>query len=157
MPLSHYAYDGPVGGSGGDEVPPWSMPLDGTIGRIEIKWGDYINQLLFHFASPTYGAGVISLGGYDSGSYYVDIPLEAGDMITALAGKCGSYIDSLTITTSKAAGGTHQYGPFGGSGGQRFKAFTVPTNGRFIGLFGRAGLWTDALGVVYSVVDPIET
>ncbi|HET6274671.1 MAG TPA: jacalin-like lectin [Candidatus Cybelea sp.] len=156
MPFT-YIQKGPIGGTGGDEVPPWTMPDDATIGRIEIKWGDFINQLLFHYTSPSYGQGVISLGGYDSGSAHIDIPLEAGEQITSLSGKCGSYVDSLTITTVKpsASGGdVKQYGPYGGPGGQTFKVFEVPANGRLAGLFGRAGMWTDALGVVWAVAIP---
>ena len=156
MPFT-YIQRGPVGGTGGDEVPPWTMPDDATIGRIEIKWGDYINQLLFHYASPTFGQGVISLGGFDSGSAHIDIYLEAGERITAIGGKCGSYVDSLSISTlgpGASGGAVKQYGPYGGPGGQPFPAFDVPRNGRLAGLFGRAGMWTDALGVVWAVAIP---
>lgn len=155
MPFT-YIQRGPVGGTGGDEVPPWTMPDDATIGRIEIKWGDFINQLLFHYASPSYGQGVISLGGFDSGSAYIDILLEAGEQITAISGKCGSYVDSLSISTVKSNGEVHQYGPYGGPGGQPFTAFEVPRNARLAGLFGRAGMWTDAIGVVWAVAIPAE-
>lgn len=152
-----YVEKGPVGGNGGDEVPAWSMPEDATIGRIEIKWGDYINQLLFHYASPSYGQGVISLGGYDSGSAHIDILLEAGEEVTALSGKCGSYVDSIAIATVRhgpAGNEVRQYGPYGGTGGQAFPAFEVPSNGHLAGLFGRAGMWTDALGIVWAVAIP---
>ena len=124
-----------------------------------MKWGDYINQVLFHFASPSYGQGVISLGGYDSGSAYAEIFLESGERIASLGGKCGSFVDSIVITTVRpgASGDTvNHYGPFGGSGGQPFPQFDVPNNARFAGLFGRAGMWTDALGVVYAVAVPAE-
>ncbi|HEY3930131.1 MAG TPA: hypothetical protein VGL89_17295 [Candidatus Koribacter sp.] len=144
---------GPVGGTGGDEVPPWAMPDDGVIVRIEVKWGAYINQLLFHYASPTNGQGVISLGGYTSGSNHVDIPLAEGEQILSLGGKCGEYVDSITLATwtpGVANRFVKEYGPFGGSGGQPFVPFEVPEGARFVGLFGRAGAWTDALGVVYA-------
>ena len=146
-----YVQSGPVGGGGGDEVPPWAMPEDATIGRIEVKWGDYLNQLLFHYVSPSSGQGVISLGGYTSGSARADIALESAEEIVAIGGKCGSYVDSIVIVTS-----LKQYGPFGGPGGSSFAPFDVPRNARFAGLFGRAGMWTDSLGVVYAVAVPTE-
>jgi hypothetical protein len=153
MPIT-YVSAGPVGGSGGDEVPAWAMPDDGTIVRIEVKWGDYVNQLLFHYSSPSSGRGVISLGGYSSGSEHVDIPLASGETIIAIGGMCGSYVDSVVLTTANRAtpGIVTKRGPFGGSGGQPFKQFDVPRGGWLAGLFGRSGMWTDALGVVYAVM-----
>ncbi|MGH8094172.1 MAG: jacalin-like lectin [Chthoniobacterales bacterium] len=147
-----YVQAGPVGGTGGDEVSPWAMPNDGTIVRIEVKWGAYINQLLFHYASPSSGQGVISLGGYTSGTNHVDIPLAQGEQIMSLGGKCGEYVDSITLVTSTPGTPNRfvkEYGSFGGPGGQPFAQFDVPQGARFAGLFGRAGAWTDALGVVY--------
>lgn len=150
-----YVQAGPVGGIGGDEVPPWAMPSDGTIVRIEVKWGDYVNQLLFHYTSPSSGQGVISLGGYDSGSHRVDISLQEGQEIVALSGNCGDYLDSVTIAMRMPASGVppiQEYGPYGGPGGEAFAPLSVPDGGRFAGLFGRAGQWVDALGVVYAML-----
>lgn len=127
------------------------MPEDATIDRIEVKWGDYLNQLLFHYISKSYGRGVISLGGYTSGSAHADIALDSGEEIVAIGGHCGSYVDSIVIVTS-----LKRWGPFGGAGGAPFAQFDVPHNARFAGLFGRAGMWTDALGVVYAVAVPAE-
>ena len=95
--------------------------------------GRLSNQLLFHYASPSYGRGVISLGGYTSGSAHADFALEPGEAIVGIGGKCGSYIDSIVIATS-----IKNTGRVGGSGGGPFPQFEVPHIARFTGLFGRA-------------------
>ena len=150
MPLSFdYEQQGPVGGQGGGSVPPWAMPTDGVITLVEVKYGDFLNQLIFHYTSATNGDGAITLGGFDPGSYHGQFTLAKGEVIRALQGRCGSYVDSLQIVTSMRT--LPASGSFGGPGGATAYAFKVPALSRLVGLFGRAGGWMDALGVVYEV------
>ena len=130
-------------------MPQWAMPADGTIYLVEVKYGLYLNQLIFHYTSASNGEGAITLGGYDSGSSHAQFALAKGEQIRTLKGLYGSYIDSLQIVTS-----LHTYpasGSYGGPGGGTPYTFNVPLKGQLAGLFGRAGAWIDALGVVYLV------
>jgi len=144
-----YEQEGPVGGTGGGPVPPWAMPVDGVITLVEVKYGLYLNQLVFHYTSSSNGDGAITLGGYDPGSNHVQFSLAKGEEVHSLQGRYGSYVDSIQVITS-----TRTYPPagsYGGAGGAAPYVFNVPKNGRLAGLFGRAGAWMDALGVVYVV------
>jgi hypothetical protein len=130
------------------------MPNDGVITLVEVKYGLFLNQLILHYTSPTNGDGAITLGGFDPGSYHAQFTLANGEEIRALQGRYGAYVDSIQIVTSK-----HTFpasGSFGGSGGATAYAFKVPAGSRLVGLFGRAGAWMDALGVVFaSLVNPV--
>ena len=147
MPVSfQFSQQGPIGGQGGGEVPPWAMPSDGVIILVEVKYGLFLNQLIFHYTSATNGDGAITLGGFDAGSYHGQFTLAKGEEIRALQGRCGSYVDSIQIVTSRQT--FPASGSFGGPGGATAYALKVPLGARFVGLFGRAGGWVDALGMV---------
>jgi len=124
------------------------MPNDGVITLVEVKYGLYLNQLILHYTSPTNGDGAITLGGFDAGSYHAQFTLANGEEIRALQGRYGAYVDSIQIVTSKQT--FPASGSFGGPGGASAYSFSVPKGSRFVGLFGRAGGWMDALGVVYA-------
>lgn len=153
-PIYNVIQQGPLDsmGKGGLYVPPWYMPQDGIITAFEVKWGDYVNQLLFHFTSPTYCEGVISLGGWKTPPErnWPKIKLADGEVITKISGTYGQYIHSVEITTSMSS-----YGPYGTSGPSSYQ-YNVPANGQLIGLVGRTGWWVDALGVMYGTELPIE-
>jgi len=129
------------------------MPSDGVITLVEVKYGLFLNQLILHYTSGRNGDGAITLGGFDPGSYHAQFTLAKGEEIRALQGRCGSYVDSIQIVTSMQT--FPASGSFGGPGGATAYAFKVPTGSRLVGLFGRAGGWIDALGVVCEAPLPV--
>ncbi|MDE2589473.1 MAG: hypothetical protein KGL95_07385 [Patescibacteria group bacterium] len=137
--------EGPSGGGGGEIVPSWSMPADAIIVSFEVKFGNYVNQLVLHYTSNSEGDGAITLGGTDPASNHVYFPLQHGEQIQSIKGKYGSYVDSITIVTN-----VKTYGIFGGSGGSTSYQYDIPQTWRLIGLFGRVGKWIDAIGVIYG-------
>jgi hypothetical protein len=129
------------------------MPNDGVITLVEVKYGLFLNQLIFHYTSITNGDGAITLGGFDPGSSHDQFTLANGEEIRSLKGRYGSFVDSIQIITSLQT--FPASGSFGGPGGASAYSFSVPKGERLVGLFGRAGGWMDALGVVYaSPVNP---
>lgn len=70
--------------------------------------------------------------------------LAKGEYINRIDGRAGATIDSLTFFTNLE----HQYGPYGGTGGEEFKMRNLNIGG----FFGRAGTLVDQLGC-YTIAD----
>lgn len=130
-------------------MPQWSMPPDGVITFFEVKWGDFLNQFLFHYISVSAGTGVISLGGWVTPREHDARQLRAGELIVGFTVWHGQYVDSIAVITS-----VKTYGPYGGGKSPTVDSLLVPDGASFIGLHGRAGNWVDALGIVCGVAIP---
>lgn len=113
--------------------------LDGTkVQSIVIRHGSYIDRLQFQYSdgsSTTHGGG----GGSQD-----QIDLEPDEYLTEISGTYGDYVDSLLIRTN-----VQTFGPYGGNGGTRSYRYQVPEeNMEIIGLFGAAGNYMDAMGII---------
>lgn len=89
----------------------------------------------------TYTNGVGPLNGRDTWRIPIAtayIPFADGEVITGVSGAAGNLVDSLTFTTNKAT-----YGPFGGTGGNKFTF-----NGQIYGVFGLKRPGDDALQAI---------
>ncbi|XP_008804539.1 mannose/glucose-specific lectin-like [Phoenix dactylifera] len=130
---------GPWGGSGGTA---WSFQNARAITKIKISSGDVVDSITFQYIdgelvrwSPTYGG---------TGGKSTEIDLGTDSYLTAISGHYGNYDDIVVIKSLTFVSTKGTYGPFGTKEGT---AFSVPVNGgNFVGFFGRAGEWLDALG-----------
>lgn len=69
-------------------------------------------------------------------------PLEQGEFVTGIYGRAGSFIDSISIMTTKST-----IGPIGGSGGDPF-FLQAPAGYKIRKFFGRSAAVLDAIGII---------
>lgn len=131
------------GGKGGV---PFSDDAFNVMGihRINIRYGRYVDRLEILYVTDL-GPGQITLAhGGNGGTNEMSISLGGSEVVEAVAGRAGAYIDQLTFRTNYC-----EYGPFGGDGGTPFE-FVIPEHSSLAGFFGRAGDFIDQIGFLYA-------
>ncbi|WP_425144820.1 jacalin-like lectin [Deinococcus sp.] len=133
---------GPSGGHGGrafEEESPLRLAAlrirhAGRIDAVELLWDDGSHDAAAHPAQLHGGSGgtaaLFELRGAD-------------EWLTRLSGRYGQTVDSLRLETNLG-----RFAEFGGSGGDHAFCYDVPAGYALVGLFGSAGHFLDALGVI---------
>lgn len=81
-------------------------------------------------------------GGLDGAQNVV--MLDEDEIILNVSGRAGWYVDQITFDTNKK-----RYGPYGGDGGKDWELGRGAY--RLGGLYGRAGIYLDAIGFCYAI------
>ena len=129
------------GGSGGAPFVEMVAP-SGVISGITIRSGSLIDSIRLTYryrhqvSSRTYGG---------SGGTAKSFSLQQGEYITEFGGRSGKYVDSIYIKTNK--GRTQRWG---GHGGERSFRFIGTRHSPIQGIWGRSGVYIDAIGVIRS-------
>lgn len=133
-----------AGGGGGNEFSDTDIPSGAKIKEIRIRSSRFVDAIQ---AVYTLRDGSILEGplhGGRGGNIRV-FRLDPDEYITAITGRYGRFIDSITIQTNKR---TSQV--FGGSGGDRNFRISVPPGNQVVGFVGRAAQYLDAIGLNYT-------
>ena len=136
-----------AGGRGGAAFSDRDIPMGAKISEIRIRSGQSIDSIQAVYVLQD-GRAFEGPGHGGRGGNLNVFRLEADEYITGLSGRYGDYLDSLTITTNRRKSQV-----FGGRGGSRNFAISVPAGNQVSGLTGRSGEYLDAIGLLYSVVD----
>jgi hypothetical protein len=136
------------GGRGGSVFSDSDIPLGARISEVRVRAGRNIDsiQAVYTlqdgrlFEGPTHGG---------RGGRSMVFRLERDEYIIGLSGRCGNYIDSLSIRTNKRTSSI-----FGGSGGSSDFRIDVPAGYQAIGFVGRSGDYLDAIGLSYATNTP---
>jgi Jacalin-like lectin domain len=135
---------GPSGGGGGEEFNDEPLLEAGTrVIQVEGRGKQFVDFVQFtHIRS---NGSLLELPHGGPGGQPPDPPalnLAEGEFITKIEGKCGQFVDSLTIYTNR--GQTYS---LGGSGGSYF-GYEAPQGYEIAGFIGRSKRLIDAIGVV---------
>ncbi len=135
---------GPNGGPGGtpfDDIAPNQM----EIGELLIGSGLFIDQLQVIYRNTTNGHVVSGPAHGGNGGQQTVITLHAGEFITEINGRTGSFVDSLLLKTNQG----RIFSNLGGDGGPNPFRFHLGfgSGEEIFGFFGRSGQFLDAIGV----------
>ncbi len=131
---------GPSGGVGGqpfDDCPPYE---NACVSEVRIWSGSCVDALQIVLGIDGEDCESVKHGG--SGGNLGIMKLAAGEYITEIYGRYGSYVDSLSLRTNMG-----QVRRFGGQGGHSEFIYTAPPGYGVIGFWGRAGHILDAVGI----------
>jgi hypothetical protein len=138
MILEHTAS---YGGDGGSEFID-DLTDFSRLRKIVIRHGSWIDAIQgiwsvegVEISGPQHGGN----GGGPS-----TIQLQEDELIVAIKGRAGTYVDSLTFVTNHG----RTFGPYGGNGGNPFPDITAPEG--ILGFYGRAGSYLDKVGFVLA-------
>ncbi|HKG24903.1 MAG TPA: jacalin-like lectin, partial [Thermomicrobiales bacterium] len=114
--------------------------------------GKVINAFQLCYAG-TGGNETITVGGTDLSPKPITVQFAPDEYILSIDGKYGSSIDSLRITTNKTS---YPAPPayYGGSGGDVYFHFPIPSGLQLSGLFGMADKYLNALGIIVQESAP---
>jgi hypothetical protein len=134
---------GPSGGTGGSPFKdPWLTEIAPQIIQIITYAGDWINSIQFEWAGrqgQVWG-GNGQNGG--TGGTLNSVQFQPGEYIKRLYGSYGEYVNCIFIQTNLSA-----YTLGGKRGGREFDYMAFP-NQKIVGLWGCAGAYLDAVGVL---------
>ena len=131
---------GPAGGEGGDEFADMHLPKGARVIGVKIRHGLYIDGIELLYKTAVGKKEGMGWHGGDSGNEETFL-LEDGEFITAISGKTGEYVESLSIVTNKRKSKN-----YGGDGGD--KPFNFHKSGaEVIGFYGRSGAFLDQIGI----------
>jgi len=130
---------GPSGGHGGQPFELRGEPGRQPIGVV-VRHDGLIDALGLIWAE---GEDTLMAGG--TGGTTSRVVFTAAETLVRIRGRHGAHLDFLELTSSHG-----QVWTFGGDGGQHEFAFEVPTGMTLVGLFGRAGRFIDALGILVT-------
>lgn len=109
--------------------------------RIFVHSADLVDGLQLEYALPGIGRGLTRFaGGVGGGRQIFDVP--DGQELRAISGSYGRFVHSLRFHTDQCE--SREYGR---PCGERF-LYQFGADFRFRGIFGREGLYLDALGVI---------
>jgi len=127
------------GGNGG--APFVDMMVPGSrVSAVTIKSGKFIDNIKFIYVYKNSGFGS-SHGG--NGGGLKTLTLSKGEYIIEFGGRYGKLVDSIYIKTSNG-----NKMSWGGTGGERAFRFRASKKVPIIGIWGRAGKFVDAIGVI---------
>jgi hypothetical protein len=134
------------GGGGGDAFADPAQQVGARVLEVRVWSGDWVDavQVLISLPDGSTRTGA-KHGG--SGGNLSTFRLDPDEYITGLSGRYGKYVDSVRIHTNRRTSDV-----FGGRGGSRDLRVDVPSGYQGIGFAGRAGLYLDAVGLVYAPV-----
>ena len=130
-----------VGGAGGLDFGDYVLPRGSRIASVYVHAGDYVDGLQFEYETPDGHLGLLPYLGGTGGDRH-QIALDPGENLTALSGFCAEFVDALQIHTTRRSSEV-----FGGASGIPFH-FAFGKSHEFAGIFGRAGSYLDAIGVL---------
>ena len=133
-----------AGGGGGSPFSDQEIPAGARISEIRIRAGRNVDsiQAVYTLQNGRFLEGPVHGGG---GGNIQTFRLDSDEYIVGISGRCGDFVDSITIVTNKRRSQT-----FGGSGGERSYDLEAPNGSQVIGFTGRAGEYLDAIGVNYA-------
>ena len=139
---ANFTFRGPSGGPRGADFV--GLPKGSEIAQVRVHSGKYIDAIEMVYRSRSrstifgrkYGGPGGSLGTFN---------LRAGEYLTVLGGKHGKFIDSIYIQTNLG-----RKAKWGGSGGHKSFRYATVAGTRIRGVWGRAGKYLDAIGVVVN-------
>lgn len=140
---------GPSGGTGGGVVREQCWGANTKISRVVVRSGKFVDAIQVYVTgrgsscNPSDRQLGKSMGG-DGGSAQV-LMLACDEEIVAIYGRHGAYVENLTIVTNK-----NRYLQAGGPGGTMNFHYTAPPGYVISDIWGRSGLYIDAIGVVYK-------
>lgn len=134
-----------AGGRGGSPFED-DVPAGARISEVRIYAGNNIDgiQVVYALRNGRKIEGPVHGG---TGGRVNVVRLDSDEHITAISGRHGIYVDSITIHTNKRTSRT-----FGGRGGSRAYRIEVPARSQAVGFIGRAGNYVDAIGLKYGTL-----
>jgi hypothetical protein len=135
-----FALLGPSGGLGGTYFAD-NQNAKFRIVQVRVRSAEYVNSIQLVYENGSRQMVGAQHGG--NGGKLEVFKLEPGEYITAVSGKYGLYVESMTIETSKG----HKKS-WGGSGGITSYTYQAPKGSSIHGFFGRASESVDAIGVI---------
>jgi hypothetical protein len=143
--------EGPSGGTGGE---PFVDP--GTLGSrlvmIRVRSGAFIDAIQLVFAYKAGGScanGTVGPWHGGEGGDLSEFPLACDEDVVEIGGKYANYVEHLFVKTSKG-----RVMHWGGSGGIQVFDYPLPRNASLKGVWGRAGVYVDAIGPIMLVREP---
>lgn len=135
---------GPAGGTDGGDWIDTQNPGDLQISEIRVWTGRTIDGIQM-VAKTADGVRDRELHGQTTNNLQV-FKIEDGEYLTAISGRCGGLVDSITARTN-----TGRTSPrMGGTGGYMDFHFEAPPGFQIIGIFGRGNRSISSLGVVVT-------
>jgi len=135
---------GPSGGHGGEAFEQRGLPGMRPIG-VAVRHAALIDAVSLIW--PNQKDETPAAGG--EGGTLTQVMFADGETLVQIRGRHGAHLDGLELTTSAG-----QVLTFGGPGGTHEFAYDVPTGTTLTGLFGRAGIYLDALGIILTAEQP---
>ncbi len=159
MPLF---FSGPSGGVGGrfrddsEAIPSPGDLEDAFVTSVDIRHGLFIDFIALHVQSKSTGATFHLERGGPGGGQLSQVRVRRNQVISAIRGFYGRFIDSLEIDVLDIGTGVvDTHGPFGGPGGNvgyvyqaPVQAPVAPVDSGIVGFFGGAGRFIDSIGVI---------
>jgi hypothetical protein len=141
--LAQQSSSGIFGGGGGNAFSDPAQRAGARVLEVRVWSGEWVDavQLTYALQDGSTWAGT-KHGG--SGGRLSAFQLDSDEYITGLSGRYGKYIDSIRIHTNKRTSDL-----LGGRGGNQDLKIDVPGGYQGIGFTGRAGLYLDAVGLLY--------
>lgn len=138
-----FTFLGPSGGQGGNY---FSDKQTGglRVTEVRVRSGAFIDAIQFVYKNVIDQEIAGQQHGGNGGNPSV-FKLQQGEYITRITGKHGDFIDSFQLVTN--------YGRikgWGGTGGSSHYTYSAPPGSSIFGLFGRSGVYVDAVGVILS-------
>jgi hypothetical protein len=141
---------GPSGWGGGEAFNDYDVIGSNTIQEVRIHSGNYIDSIEVIYSNRQIDTTVPSNQNSQGGKHGGEggnlsiLRLQPDEYITKVGGRHGSFIDSLYFETS--AGQTLVAGA---EGGELNFLFETAQNSQIQGFFGQAGMYIDAIGVIF--------
>ncbi len=140
---------GPSGGIGGGRVGEQCWSAGTKISRVVVHSGRFVNGIQLYVTgrgnscNPNDRQLGKSMGG--NGGSSQALTLACDEDIKMIYGKYSEYVEHLTIVTTK-----NRYLNIGGPGGTMDFYYIAPPGYVITDIWGRSGLYIDAIGVVYK-------
>jgi hypothetical protein len=136
-----------AGGGGGNEFSDADIPLGARISEVRIRHAKYVDAIQAVYILKDGSILEGPLHGGRGGSLSV-FRLDSDEYINGISGRCGLYVDSISIQTNKRSSQT-----FGGRGGERNFRISLPEGNQAIGFVGRAAKYLDAIALNYTLIE----
>lgn len=133
---------GPAGGPGGRTFA--DLQPGGRIVEIRVRSGAYVDGIGFVYETPRGRIEGPWHGGH--GGSASRFALRKGEHVVSLGVRTGRFVDSLWIRTNQGRAER-----WGGQGGSRSHRFEAPPGARLSGLWGRSGVYLDAVGPAFAL------
>src|SRR5690606_9809878 len=111
-----------AGGSGGSAFSDLDVPQEARVVEVHVYSGRYVDAVQMQYALPDGRVAAGPRHGGPGGTLSV-FRLDSDEVILAVSGRYGDYIDSIRIHTSKRTSPL-----LGGSGGRQDYRIEIPAN-----------------------------
>jgi hypothetical protein len=134
------------GGSGGTTFSETMQQSGGRIVELHVYSGEWIDALQISYQLPDGRTIAGERYGGPNGKESV-FRLNADEYITAISGRYGDYIDSITVQTNKRTSPR-----LGGAGGRQDYRIDIPQGSQTVGFAGRSGRYLDAISLITAPI-----